>query len=269
MGQAWALRPIVENYCDHFAAQLDGLVGLLQQANASSTVDRRVVDAVRAEAHRMAGAAHCMGFVFVGTEISQVEGQLQEILDLSLQPDPEIVGAVCQKLVSMRGIKRHVTPENSRLLREDFANDPAFTERLYDVETRSILSRQRVLFADDDASVRALMRTILASLGVEAVRIVASGAEALDEVAAFQPTVLISDWHMEPMNGLDLLELIRGGQTSLPREAKVIFLTSEPGIKAVGKVIRRGVDHFLVKPFSQDVIARALAKVAVRAPRPA
>ena len=79
---------------------------------------------------------------------------------------------------------------------------------------------------------------------------------------SFDPTILISDWHMQPMDGLELLTRIRSGGTHLSSDARVIFLTSEAGVKAVRQVIRRGVDHFLIKPFTRDVIARAITKVA-------
>jgi CheY-like chemotaxis protein len=263
--QSSAAEKVVRNYCDRFPGQLIALTQLLDEnhdsgANSARAKLQRVVE----EAHRMAGAAHCMGFGFIGSEFMQIEQEATRLLDAG-ESQQEGLLHICEKLENIVRFRRHIRVENSRLLRRrSDDNDIEIVDEIPVVNDSELFAAQRVLFADDDGAVRGLMRALLADIGVGHIQIAKSGQEALDMARSFDPTILISDWHMQPMDGLELLTQIRTGGTHLSSNTRIIFLTSQNGVKEVRQVIRRGVDHFLIKPFTQEVISRAIIKVVRR-----
>lgn len=261
--QSSAAEKVVRNYCDRFPGQLIALTQLLDSNQSGAAENAKAkLQHVAQEAHRMAGAAHCMGFGFVGAEFMQIEKEAERVLESDEAPDAGLTH-ISEKLENIVRFRRHVRVENSRLLRRR-DDDIEFVDDIPVVTDKELFASQRVLFADDDAAVRALMRALLIDIGIGEVRIVRSGEEALGVAHSFDPTILISDWQMQPMDGLELLTRIRTGSTNLSSNTRIIFLTSRNGVKEVRQVIRRGVDHFLIKPFTQDIIARAIAKVMKR-----
>ena len=142
---------------------------------------------------------------------------------------------------------------------------PAVTGRKStDEQLGEVARKQRILFADDDVSIRMLMREILISLGVPQVQVVASGAELLETAPLFDPTIIITDWLMKPVDGLEFLRSVRQGKAGIAKDTAVIFLTSQKSVEKVQTVIGEGVDHFLVKPFTHNLVARSVYQVATR-----
>lgn len=258
-----AAEQVVRNYCDRFPAQLIALTQLLDEKEAGSDATKAKLQRVIEESHRMAGAAHCMGFSFIGAEFMQIEKEAHRLLESGESQKTGLLH-ICEKLENIVRFRRHIRVENSRLLRRRTDDEIAFVDEIPTVTDQELFATQRVLFADDDGAVRALMRALLVDIGVGDIQIAKSGQEALDMARRFDPTILISDWHMQPMDGLELLTQIRTGGTHLSSNTRIIFLTSQNGVKEVRQVIRRGVDHFLIKPFTQDIIARAITKVVRR-----
>jgi CheY-like chemotaxis protein/HPt (histidine-containing phosphotransfer) domain-containing protein len=260
--QSSAAEQVVRNYCERFPAQLLALSQLLESQNSGMPIKSKL-HRVLEESHRMAGAANCMGFNFIGAELMQIEQEAARVL-ASNEPPEDGLRHICEKLVHLVGFRRHVRTENSRLLRRGSDHEIEINEDVQAKSQTQLFAAQRVLFADDDGAVRALMRALLVDLGIGKVQIAQSGREALEMARNFDPTILISDWRMQPMDGLELLTKIRSGGTHLSSNTRIIFLTSQTGANEVRQVIRRGVDHFLIKPFTREVIARAITKVAGR-----
>ncbi len=107
------------------------------------------------------------------------------------------------------------------------------------------------------------------------IQLAACGQEALERLRSFTPTLIISDWHMKPMDGFALLKEVRRGRTAVSAQTAFIFLTSENNAEKIQAIIRNGVDHVLVKPFNRSVVMKAVMHVAqtnainVRGPSPA
>lgn len=205
-----------------------------------------------------------MGFGFVGMELMQVEQEASRLLRAPEGDQGVGVRHVQQKINEIARSVRLVRVENSRLMQERVNEDIIFVDEAPRNAIRELMARQRILVADDDVIVRNLMRSLLADMGVGATKGARSGQEALEVARGFDPTILFLDWQMAPIDGLELLCRIRRSETHLSADTRIIFLTAENTIEGVRKVIRRGVDHFLVKPFTRDVISRAIVKVARR-----
>jgi CheY-like chemotaxis protein len=127
----------------------------------------------------------------------------------------------------------------------------------------AMLRDQSILVVDDDGQVRALVRNALVLAGAKDVTLAASGEEALQKLATAKPTLLISDWNMEPINGIELMTQIREGKTPIARNAYVIFLTRERRSESLHEAIAAGADYFIVKPFTQESVLRALRALLV------
>ena len=113
----------------------------------------------------------------------------------------------------------------------------------------------RILVVDDEANIRDLISMSLKFLGFE-VRTAASGDEALVEVAAFNPHVMILDVMMPGKDGYEVCKQVRNEGHSLG----IIFLTAKGETKAKIKGLTAGGDDYIQKPFSlEEVVARVQA----------
>ncbi len=117
----------------------------------------------------------------------------------------------------------------------------------------------RILVADDEASSRSGLKTLLSSWGYE-VQEAADGQEALEKATSFLPTVVITDLLMPKLNGLELLKAI---QTDLPF-ATVIILTGHATVETAVAALKEGAYDYLTKPVDiprlRIMIEKALEK---------
>jgi len=108
--------------------------------------------------------------------------------------------------------------------------------------------RARVLIADDEASIRELLRHFLTREGY-LVSTVESGQEALDAVPTFRPDVILVDMVMPGLTGTDVLIALRRGGVAAP----VIL------ISAYDLIVGDGFFRTLNKPFNLRILAEAVA----------
>lgn len=121
------------------------------------------------------------------------------------------------------------------------------------------MEAMKILIADDDQLIRAMLADILGALGhtVVAAR---DGLEAVELFAKEKPDAVFLDFLMPKLNGLDALARIRA--TPAPARTPVVLLTaiSDRSVKALGA--SEQPDAFLEKPLKPRAVAKALAKVA-------
>lgn len=114
----------------------------------------------------------------------------------------------------------------------------------------------RVLVADDSSTMRKIILRSLQAVGVTEVTEAADGAEAL---SLFKPgafDLVLTDWNMPGMTGLEVLQGIRTQDTAIP----VIMVTTEAEKNRVMEAIQAGVSDYLVKPFTADTLREKLEK---------
>ena len=117
----------------------------------------------------------------------------------------------------------------------------------------------KVMVVDDQASMRAMIRRALQDFGFKDVRDKASGPEALSAVRSDRVHLIISDFNMPEMDGLQLLEQVRGD----PVIGKTVFimLTGSSDRELVQKAAALGVNNYLVKPFAPAVLKEKIERV--------
>jgi DNA-binding NarL/FixJ family response regulator len=122
-----------------------------------------------------------------------------------------------------------------------------------------VRERIRVLIVDDDALVRAGLRTMLGGAsGIEVIGEAADGSEVLGALDRHRADVILLDLRMPKLDGLGALELVR----SQPRPPAVLVLTTFDTDDNLLRALRRGAAGFLVKDTPPAEIARAIELVA-------
>ncbi len=114
-----------------------------------------------------------------------------------------------------------------------------------------------ILVVDDYQTMIRIIRNLLKQLGFNNVDEATDGKAALEKVAAKPYGLIISDWNMEPMTGLDLLKEVRGAGDKVP----FIMVTAESKTENVLAAREAGVNNYIVKPFNADTLKTKLTSV--------
>ena len=119
--------------------------------------------------------------------------------------------------------------------------------------------RTRVLIAEDDESLRALMR-LTVDVGDFDIEEAEDGTSALEAARATPPDVVLLDWMMPGLSGLDLCRALRADPATAG--AKIVMVTARVMPEDRDAAIAAGADHFVGKPFSPvallDTVRHAL-----------
>lgn len=106
------------------------------------------------------------------------------------------------------------------------------------------------LIVDDNAHMCALVKSILNALGSKKCHIASDGADAFKELRHFSADIIICDWNMEPLDGLDFTRMVRTATDSPNPFVPVIMLTGHTEMNRVTEARDAGVHEFLAKPIS-------------------
>lgn len=127
----------------------------------------------------------------------------------------------------------------------------------------------RFLIVDDSRAIQAIIRRVVEACGYPAldIRVAINGEAAMDALADFKPDLVITDWHMPKMSGLELLQALRQlGQGHL----KVGLVTTETSPTMLEEARRNGAVFVINKPFKDtDLIAHVRHVVPVDGQAPA
>ena len=116
------------------------------------------------------------------------------------------------------------------------------------------------LVVDDSKVIRKVARHILETLGFS-VSEAGDGREALDVCQASPPDVILLDWNMPVMSGMDFLRALRA--SPFGATPKVVFCTTENGMAYIRAAIEAGADEYVMKPFDRDTLESKLQLVGV------
>ena len=116
------------------------------------------------------------------------------------------------------------------------------------------------LVVDDSKVIRKVARHILETLEFD-VSEACDGQEALTHCQSTPPDVVLLDWNMPVMSGMEFLRAL--GQTELSPRPKVVFCTTENGMAHIRAAIDAGADEYVMKPFDRDTLASKLQLVGV------
>ena len=116
------------------------------------------------------------------------------------------------------------------------------------------------LVVDDSKVIRKVARHILESLDLTVSEAV-DGQDALNQCEASAPDVVLLDWNMPVMSGMEFLRAL--SSEDLPRRPKVVFCTTENGMAHIRAAIEAGADEYVMKPFDRETLQSKLQIVGV------
>jgi len=120
----------------------------------------------------------------------------------------------------------------------------------------------KVLVVDDQFSVRQMTRLALEKIGVRLIHEAANGQEALNKALAQPLDLIISDFNMPEMDGINLLRAVRGHQAI--RKTPFILITGRGDRELVVKAAQAGVNNYVVKPFDEATLRQKMEAVLGR-----
>ena len=118
----------------------------------------------------------------------------------------------------------------------------------------------KLLVVDDSSTMRRIIKNTLARLGYKDVLEGADGVEGWNQLNE-NPDIemLITDWNMPEMNGLELVKKVRADERF--KDMPIIMVTTEGGKAEVITALKAGVNNYIVKPFTPQVLKEKLAAV--------
>lgn len=122
------------------------------------------------------------------------------------------------------------------------------------------MSGKDCLIVDDSRVVRSVARAILLEMNFE-VREVANGQLAMDMCMDTMPDVILLDWNMPVMNGIEFLKKLR----ALPNGKcpAVLLCTTENEIDFIRTAIDAGADEYIMKPFDSEILKSKFSRVGI------
>lgn len=112
----------------------------------------------------------------------------------------------------------------------------------------------KIMLVDDSKTMRNIQRSVLTQLGYTEIEEACDGQDALSKVGAFQPELLLVDWNMPNMDGLTFVKMYR----QQDKETPIIMVTTEAEKARVIEAIKAGVNNYVVKPFTPDLLSQRI-----------
>lgn len=117
----------------------------------------------------------------------------------------------------------------------------------------------KVLVVDDFATMRRIIKNVLKQIGFTHVLEADDGTTALEVLKENKVDLIISDWNMPKMTGLDLLKTVRSEEAT--KKIPFVMVTAEAQKENVLQAVQAGVSNYIVKPFTADAVKTKLTQI--------
>lgn len=117
------------------------------------------------------------------------------------------------------------------------------------------LSSLNLLVVEDNPNMQRLLQAILRAIGVCDISLADSGEEALENMKSYEADIVITDWRMQPMDGLELARTLRLSPDSPNPYVPIIMVTGQTEMGRVMEARDAGVNYVLAKPVSAKSLA--------------
>ena len=114
----------------------------------------------------------------------------------------------------------------------------------------------KILLVDDSKTMRNIQKAVLAQLGHTEVQEACDGQDALSKVVACKPDLILVDWNMPNMDGLSFVKAYR----QMNKQTPLIMVTTEAEKSRVIEAIKAGVNNYVVKPFTPDLLSQRITE---------
>ncbi|MCX8022141.1 MAG: response regulator [Syntrophorhabdaceae bacterium] len=120
----------------------------------------------------------------------------------------------------------------------------------------------KVLVVDDFATMRKIIKNVLKQINIENVVEAENGRHALDVLRKEEIDLIISDWIMPEMTGIDFLKACKSDDAI--KNIPFLMVTAEAQKDCILEAIKSGVDNYIVKPFTPEKLQGAIDKARAR-----
>ncbi|MEW6542423.1 MAG: chemotaxis response regulator CheY [Nitrospirota bacterium] len=117
----------------------------------------------------------------------------------------------------------------------------------------------KVMVVDDMSTMRRIVKNILKQLGYANIEEAENGKEALDKLKGESFGLVVSDWNMPVMTGIDMLRAIRADESL--KHIPVLMVTAEAQKENIVEAVQAGVSNYIVKPFTAESLQEKLNKI--------
>ena len=117
----------------------------------------------------------------------------------------------------------------------------------------------KVLVVDNSAPMRRAIRGIFSQIGFKNIILAGDGSEALGKLGKEKAGLIVSDWDMPKMNGLELLKAVRSDEAL--KDIPFIMITAEVGKENVLEAVKAGVSSYITRPFTFETVSRKVKKL--------
>jgi two-component system chemotaxis response regulator CheY len=138
---------------------------------------------------------------------------------------------------------------------------------MHDKTVDKFLQGLNILIVDGNTYMRRLTRTMLMNLGAKSVIEAADGLAALEQIRICDPDVMLLDWDMPVLDGMEVMHIVRSPGVFPRPNLPIIMLTHRAQRSSVVQALRAGVHEFLIKPTSPKALRDRLTSIAFN-PRP-
>ncbi|MHB8108437.1 MAG: response regulator [Syntrophorhabdaceae bacterium] len=121
----------------------------------------------------------------------------------------------------------------------------------------------KVLVVDDFATMRKIIKNVLKQISIENVLEAENGKHALNILGGDTVDLIISDWIMPEMTGIEFLKACKADDNI--KKIPFIMVTAEAQKDNIMEAIKSGVDNYIVKPFTPDKLREAIDKAKAKA----
>lgn len=117
-----------------------------------------------------------------------------------------------------------------------------------------------ILIVDDYTTMLRIIKNLLKQLGFSNVDEATDGEMALEKIKGKEYGLIISDWNMEPMTGIELLKQVRSSDGNY-KDVSFIMITAESKTENVVAAKQAGVNNYIVKPFNAETLKSKMVSV--------
>ena len=117
----------------------------------------------------------------------------------------------------------------------------------------------QILVVEDNATMRRIVRDLVKQLGFNNVDDAIDGTDALKKLAEKPFNFIISDWHMEPMTGFQLLKEVRANEKL--RHIPFLMVTAESKPENIIAAKQAGVSNYIIKPFNAQTLKAKMISI--------
>ena len=122
----------------------------------------------------------------------------------------------------------------------------------------------KILVVDDFSTMRRIIKNLLRDLGFNNTDEADDGLTALPMLKSGKYDLLVTDWNMPGMQGIDLLKAVRADADESLKSIPVLMVTAEQKKEQIVEAAQSGVNGYIVKPFTALILKEKLEKIFAR-----